>query len=64
MNEPDDRAELFIFDVRSGDLRRFDEPATTFIDAAWLNDASLAVITAPALRKVMYLNTLKPAKVL
>ncbi|MBX3025039.1 PD40 domain-containing protein [bacterium] len=48
VNEPDARSELFVFDLGSNDLRRFDEAATTFIDAAWLSDSSLAVVTAPA----------------
>jgi hypothetical protein len=48
VNDPDDRTELFIFDVRSNDVRRFNEPATTFVDAAWIDDTALAVITAPA----------------
>jgi hypothetical protein len=48
VNEPDERTALFVFDLRSSELRHFDEPATTFIDAAWLTDAALAVITAPA----------------
>lgn len=48
VDTPDDRTALFVFDLASSDLRHYDEPATTFIDAAWLDAATLAVITAPA----------------
>lgn len=46
--DPDDRTGLFVIDARTNDVRRFDEPATTFVDAAWLAGDALAVITAAA----------------
>ncbi len=48
VDEPDDRTELFVIDARSNDVHRFNESATTFVDAAWLDDDALAVITANA----------------
>jgi dipeptidyl aminopeptidase/acylaminoacyl peptidase len=48
LDEPTDRTELFIIDDRSNDVHHIDEPAVTFVDAAWLDDASLVVITADA----------------
>jgi hypothetical protein len=48
VDEPDDRTEIFVIDARSNDVRRFNEPAITFVDAAWLDDDALAVITADA----------------
>ncbi|HSQ00982.1 MAG TPA: M1 family aminopeptidase, partial [Candidatus Dormibacteraeota bacterium] len=44
VDEPDDRTELFVIDSRSNDVRRFNEAATTFVDAAWLDDDALAAI--------------------
>jgi hypothetical protein len=48
LDEPTDRTELFIIDDRSNDVHHIDEPAVTFVDAAWLDDASLVAITADA----------------
>ena len=48
LDEPTDRTELFIIDDRNDDVHHIDEPAVTFVDAAWLDDASLVVITADA----------------
>ena len=48
VDEPDDRTELFVIDDRSSDVRRINEAATTFVDAAWIDDTALAVITADA----------------
>lgn len=48
LDEPTDRTELFIVDGRTDDVHHVLDPAVTFVDAAWLDDASLVVITADA----------------
>jgi tricorn protease-like protein len=48
LDEPDDRTELFVIDDRTGDVRHVHDPTVTFVDAAWIDDGSLAVITAAA----------------
>ncbi len=48
VDEPNDRSEVFVIDDRGSEVRRFGWPQQTVIDAAWLDDQSLAVITANA----------------
>jgi hypothetical protein len=44
--DPLDRAEVFVIDRRSPDVRRFNLGGRTAFSAAWLDDASLAVVVA------------------
>jgi hypothetical protein len=48
VDEPDDRTESSSSTPAPATCRRFNEPAITFVDAAWLDDDALAVITADA----------------
>lgn len=48
VDEPNGRTELIVIDHRTRDVRRISDPARTFLDVAWLDDDTLAVITVPA----------------
>lgn len=48
IDEADERTALFVVDDRANDVRRVDDPAVTVVDAAWIDDGSLAVISADA----------------
>ncbi len=48
LDEPAGRTEIILLDARSRDVRRISDAATTFRDVTWLDDETLAVVTASA----------------
>lgn len=63
VDDPLDRAEIFVIDPKSAAVRRFDLNGWTAFSAAWLDDASLVVVVAdpthPSLPAHKELRTLR-----